>query len=260
MPNEREIQRAFDTHDAAALVHVAPLARELEDDPDRAIARIRQVYDAALNDAYTGSDGQNHRAFVESHAGGPMETVPSAVYNVVGDVYPRLEKHQREAALRQILNILDGMNNLYVQDSHTRFIREPLLLADIVLCRRAYWPGIEDGIALMRHYSSFDELRAATMDDKGLFRRNTVASDFLSAVALMHGKYSSWGESYVSVANPSFLDRVYKGVVALDFGRPTGEEIASVRAKFDKVWPLKFREKLDGLLQERDWVDYTKFS
>ena len=257
---QKGIQRAFDTHDAAAFVHVGPFAEMLKDNPDRAIDMIFEVYNKALDDAYTDDEGKNVRAFIESIAGGPHEAIPSAVYNAVGEVYPYLERPQKDKALRRVLNILDGINYVYVQNSHTPFIREPLFLADISVCRWLYWPGVEDGIGLMKKYSTFEELKDETIDERGLFRRDRVRSDFVLATALMHGKYSQWGDNYIDVANPTFLDRVFKGIVAVDFARVPQEKLESRLKEFHEVWPERFKQRLDSIRQEKDWVDYTKFS
>ena len=255
----REMNRAFDTHDAAALLQVAPLVEQLKDDPDQAIDRIFLTYNNALNDAYAGENGINRRAFIESLAGGPNEVVPSAVYNAVGAVYPYLERPQRDKALRQILNILDGINYRYVQSSHTPFIREPLLLADITICRGIYWPGLEEGVNLMKRYSCFAELKEKTIDEEGLFRKNKVKSDFVLAAALVHGKNSSWGNDYIDTAHPEFLNRVFKGIVAIDFARTPPEEFESIVKEFHEVWPERFCKRIEPIRQEADWVDYSRF-
>jgi len=249
------LNKYTDSYEAAAFVHVGPFAEMLKDNPDKAIDMIFAVYNRALNDAYTDDEGKNARAFIESIAGGPHEAVPSAVYNAVGEVYPYLERPQRDKALRQVLNILDKINYVYVQNSHTPFIREPLLLADISVCRWLYWPGIEDGIGLIKKYSSFDELKEETIDERGLFIRDKVRSDFVLATALMHGKYSQWGDDYIDVANPTFLDRVFKGIVAVDFARIPQEKLESRLKEFHEVWPERFKQKLDSIRQEKDWVD-----
>lgn len=116
----KKITKAFDAHDVAAFLHVSPLAQQLKDNPDKAINLIYQTFEEALNQAYTDDRGVNQRAYVQSLAGGPMETIPWAVYNSVGDVYPYLEKNQRFNALRQVLRCLDQYNTGYVQDTHTR--------------------------------------------------------------------------------------------------------------------------------------------
>ena len=230
----------------------------LKDNPNKAIDMIFAVYNKALDDAYT-EDGKNVRAFIESVAGGPHEAVPCAIYNAVGEIYPYLDRSQKDRALKQILKILDLINYIYVQNIHTPFIREPLLLSDISICRLIYWPGLDECIKLINKYQSFEELKTETIDERGIFRRNYVLSDFVAATALMHGKYSKWAEDYIDVANPNFLDRVFKGIVAVDFARVSQDKLEDRIKEFKDVWPNKLCQNLDSIRLERDWVDYTKF-
>lgn len=257
---QKGIQRAFDTHEAAAVVYVGPFAEMLKDNPDRAIDMIFAVYNKALNDAYTNDEGKNDRAFIESIAGGPHEAVPSALYNAIGEVYPYLDRPQRDNALKQVLKILDRINYIYVQNSHTPFIREPLLLSDISICRWLYWPGFDEGIELINKYPSFEELKNEIINENGIFRRDRVRSDFLVATTLIHGEYSKWGEDYIDAANPNFLDRVFKGIIAIDFSRISQDKLESKINEFNKMWPKRLCQKLDSIIKERDWVDYTKFN
>ena len=132
----KSITSAFDAHDISAFLHVSPLAEELMRSPDKAIPEIKATYEAALDQAYTGKDGVNVRALVQSMAGGPFETIPWAVYNSVGAAYPYLTRPQKNLALRQMLNILDTRNTMEItgdggRPGHTTGIREPLLLSDI---------------------------------------------------------------------------------------------------------------------------------
>ncbi len=255
----RDIQRGFDAHEAAAVVHVLPLAEMLKDSPDRAIDLIFRTYNRALNEAYTDDGGRNVRCFVESLTGGPLETIPSAVYNAVGVVYPYLERKQKDEALRGVLNILDGINSRYVQDSHTPFIREPLLLSDIAICRWCYWPGLQESLDLVRKFNSFHQFSEEAIDERGMFKQDVVKSDFLMALSLMHKKYSKWGEDYVEVAQPDFLQRVFQGVIAHDFARVSDDKVDSTVRQFRESWPDKLCGQIDFVRSARDWVDIGLF-
>lgn len=256
---ENKIQQEFDAHSIAALFHVSPLAEMLNDSPDRAIDGIFAAYNDALNEAYTDGEGQNLRGFVESFAGGPLEVIPSAIYNAVGAVYPYLERPQRDRALRQVLNILDGVNTRYVQESHAPFIREPLLSADIYICRWPYYPGFEEGARLAEQFQTFEELKSELLDERGMFRKNKVRSDFLVAAGLMHQKYSPWGDEYIAAANPEFLRRAFKGIVAIDFADVSEQKAIARTNEFNAAWPEAFCKQLEALRKEKDWVDYPNF-
>lgn len=254
------IQKTFDAHESSAFVNVGPFSEILKDNPDKAIDMIFAVYNKSLDDAYTDDGGKNVRGFIEAIAGGPHEAIPSSIYNAVGEVYSYLERSQKDKALRQVLKILDDINYFYVQISHTPYIREPLLLTDISICRRIYWPGFDDELNLIKKYSSFKRFKNETIDERGFFKRDKVKSDFILATVLMHRKYSEWGDNYIDVANPNFLNRVFNGIVAMDFSQVCQEKFDERVIEFNKIWPKRFIEKLEEIIDRKDWVDYNKFN
>jgi len=252
---ENGLRRAFETHEAAAFVHVEPLAQMLQDNPDKAIDLIFSTYNRALNDAYTDDEGHNVRGFVEAIAGGPFEGIPSALYNAVGAVYPYLERPQKNKALRQVLNCMDGINYMYVQLSHTSYVREPLLLSDIEIVRWMYWPGLHDEEHLWKG-KPFCQIREEIIDENGMFRRDKVQSDYLVAYALLRSSTANFGKEYVSVANPNFLDRVLKGIVAMRFAHSEDdEEVERGKARLRELLPASIHSRLEEIRLERDWVD-----
>ncbi len=259
------VRRCFVSHEASSLVHVEPLARMLMDDPDKAIDMIAGVYNKALDDAYTGEDGVNNRAFIEAIAGGPMETIPANVYNAVGVVYPHLDRARKDKALRRVLDIMDGINYGYVQESHTPFIREPLLLADIYVVRRLYWPGLDEGKALLKQFGNTDiedflRLKEEIIDEDGLFRGDRVRSDFVVAYSLLRKDYCAFGEFYVGSANPFFLERTLQAITGMRFARAESEEeILCRRERLRELLPASVQDRIDYHLEQADWVDVSKF-
>jgi hypothetical protein len=262
---EREIHRIFDSHEASAVVHVLPLSQELMDSPDTAIDKIVRIYNTSLDDAYTDEKGVNNRSFVEAVAGGPMETIPWAVYNSVGAAYPYLDREKRDRALGKIISILDLRNYAEVNGGrgygHTPGIREPLLLSDITIARSFYWPGLHDEDHKWKKYTSFSELQKEMMDKTGMFKPEAVNSDFLVAYAFLRSDTCSWGEDYAKEANPNFLERVLKGIVALRFGRKLldEQEIDKGRKRLMELLPKRVHGRIEPLRIEADWVDYRKF-
>lgn len=253
------LQKAFDSHDGAAFMHIPILEQQLKDDPNNAINLIHQTFEAALNQAYT-NDGENQRAFVESLARGPMETIPWAVYNAVGGVYLYLEKNQRFAALRQVLRCLDKYNTKIVQDTHTCGIRDPILLTDIAIVRPPYWPGLDEGWAKIKNFSSFNELEKEMIDDEGMFKKTKVRSDFIMAWTLLCSQWSPWGEDYVKIANPKFLERILKGLVNYCFSnRSTAESINSELQNFKANLPQSTYHRIEPLTKEKDWPNFEDF-
>lgn len=265
----KDLNRAFDAHSVSALIFVAPFAEMLVSNPDKAIDMIPQVYNEALNDAY----GKN-RSYVEALAGGPMETIPWALYNSVGEVYPNLTRFQRDRALKHILSILDKRNYMEVNGAigvgHTTGIREPLLLSDIAIIYPLYWPGLDEGRVLIKEASNFFDFQKEFIDSNGLFVRGKVEgdpilrrgvnSDFVMAYSLLRADICDFGESYIRIANPGFLERTLKGIVAMRFARATDEEkIEQGRKRLKELLPESVHNRIEPLRQERDWVDYTKF-
>lgn len=261
----KAIHRCFDSHTASSLLHIAPFAEMLKDDPKRAIETIFEVYNRALNEAYTDDSGVNNRDFVEAVAGGPCETIPWDLYNAVGAVYPYLEREQKDRALGKVLNILDSRNYAEVNggrgEGHTPGIREPLLLSDICIARPLYWPGLYDEEHKWKKYIDFSELRAEMIDENGMFRTDRVNSDFLVAYALLRRGMCDFGEEYVNAANPAFLERTLRGIVALRFsGKPMSDEkIEKGRNRLEGLLPKSVHHRIEPLRKEADWVDYMKF-
>ncbi len=249
-----ELELSCFRHEIAATEHVDSFASLIKDNPIRAIRQIKEVYDKSLNQAYTDpKTGKNARFFVEAMAGGPLEIIPRKIYNAIGAAYPLFDRATKDAALHGILSILDYRNYQEVQMSHTNGIREPLLLSDIVVVRGLYWPGLESEAAVIKRYTYFHELWAE-ISDGSHFNPRQVESDFLFAYALLRSGICSWGEEFVEVAEPRFLDRAIKSIVAIWFhkGKHTKKEIR-------EIMPESTHQKIDQFIKERDWADWEKF-
>lgn len=261
-----EIIKSFDSHYAAAFVNSETLKQMLMDNPNNAINLIVDAYNQGLNQAYTNEKGENARWFIQAIAGGPFEAVPWAVYNAVGAVYPYLDREQKNKALEKILNILDERNYLEVNGGtgagHTTGIREPLLLSDICIVRRLYWPGLHDEEYLWKN-KNFSEFKAETISEDGTFKKEKVKSDFLVAYAILRSDITNWGEDYISVANENFLERSLKGIVGLrfpfkDLGKK--EDLNNGTKRLKELLPKSLHNRIETIRQEGDWVDFFKFN
>lgn len=255
----KELHRTLFKNDIAVLEHVEPLAELLMHDPVKGIKQIQQVYDKSLDDVY-GKD----KAFILSLAGGPSEGVTWKIYNAVGAAYPYLDREKRDLALRQVINIFDGLNYAYVNGlygvGHTTGIKEPLLLADIAIIRNLYWPGLDEGKLLLKKYDNFFDLSKDLIDEDGMFETRKVNSDFVVAYALLRSDYCSYGEDYIQIANKTFFERVLKAIVNIRFAHAESEEKIIKRIdRLKELLPESIHSMLEPLRQEHDWVDYTKF-
>jgi hypothetical protein len=251
------IQRIFHAQEIAVIEHVDPFRDALQDGRvDELLERVKEVYDGAVNSAYGDS-----LSIVNAMCGGPVETIPSAVYNAVGLAYPFLTRQQRDKGLRGVLNVLDGINSRYIQISHTPFIHEPLLITDITQCRPQYWPGLDEGHLVLKDHLSFDSFASAHMDKNGLLDPRTVNSSFIVAYSLLRSDFCSFGEDFLRAVNKSFLERVLKGIVTLRFGPYRGgkpleeEKVESGHKRLRELLPASLHDRLEPLRLEADWVD-----
>jgi len=253
----REMQASLDRHDIEVVTLIEPFSRDLMDNnPDKFIAKIVEVHDKAFKNAYADSAGKNRQD--------PFEAIPWAVYNAVGAVYPYWERAQKDNALAQLLCILDRLNYAYVNGEwgvgHTTAIREPLLLSDIAIARPVYWPGLDEGKSLLSKYPSFFEFQKDLIDENGMFRRKGVYGDFVVAYSLLRSDFCDYGENYVKIAEPSFLERTLKGIVAIRFARSDSEDDAKEGVQQLKgLLPKSVHDRIEPLRKEAGWVDYTKF-
>jgi len=254
------IQGAFAVHEASASIHVEPLAKLIMDNPARGIDQLVEVYNKALDDAYTDEKEGNNRSFIESIAGGPCETIPWAVYNALGAAYPFLERENKNKALGKILNILDKRNYAEVNGTtsmgHTTGIREPLLLSDIAIVRHLYWPGLHDEERLWKDKHSFSEFQQEVMDEDGMFKKNKVKSDFLVAYALLRKDFTSFGEEYAQASNPDFLERTMQGIVSMRFAHREKEE---GEKRLQELLPESVHHYIEPIRKRADWADHTLF-
>lgn len=240
----------------AAKDHGQKLELLLKTNMDEGIKQIYKIYKEALNDANTDDKGNYQGGY---SAADPYEAVPWAIYNAVGSVYPNLIREQKDAALRQIFGILDGINYLIVQTVHTPGIKEPLLVADITLTNILYWPGLDESRHLVVDYDDFSDIRRNFIDDNGMFNEK-INSDFVVAYSLLRSDFSDFAEQYLQVANPKFLERVLRAIVWMRFAPAINQqEIQDGKKRLEELLPESLHDKIEPLRLEGGWVDRTKF-
>lgn len=251
-------------HEIAVMTHIEPLAALLKKDHKEGLKKIREAYGKALQDVY-GKDENVSMGYILSLAGGPAESLTWPLYNAIGAVYPYLDRETKDIALKEILGMLDGYNYGIVNGAlgvgHTTGIREPLLLSDICIARPLYWPGLKDEFPqLLKKHPTFEEFHGELIDKNGMFDPRKINSDFLVAYAVLRSNRSDFGERYAKVANPVFLDRTMRGIVALRFARDEKpEDIAKGRARLEELLPKSLHPRIEPLRKGGNWADYTKF-
>ncbi|MBN1645801.1 hypothetical protein JW868_02060 [Candidatus Woesearchaeota archaeon] len=243
------------------MMHVEQVRQALLHDPNKGIRMIVGAYERGLDQAYTTEEHGNTRCLIEAIAGGPLETIPWAVYNAVGAVYPYLTREQKDNALREILRILDRRNYLEVNGGHggyghTPGIREPLLLSDIAVVRPLYWPGLFEEDHLFRDNPTWADWKANVMLENGMFNPRVVNSDFCVAYRLLRNDLRGHPEAYSVEANPAFLERTLHGIVAMRFGpKQRQEDSDQGRERLRELLPESVQDRV-----ERDWADPAMFS
>ena len=258
-------------HEVAIFGRIEPFANLLKKDPDKAIEMIPDVYNGALNEAYS-EDGENLRSSMKANTGVTFEAIPWALYNAVGSAYPNLSREQKDRAVKKIGSILCELNSDEI-DGKGRMkslgqmtgIKEPLLLSDIVIRNPRYWPGLREGKKKIKRHSSFPEFRRELIDENGMFKPNkkgysisetSVNSDFLVAYALLRSDLCDWGEQYVKTANPEFLERTFKAIIALRFAdcMDSAKGIRRGAKRLIELLPRSLHHGIESVRRRADWI------
>lgn len=223
------------------------LALLMRENPDRGIGLIADVYEKRLDAVYPD---KRKRDMVLAYAGGPVEGVARPIYDAVGDAYPALGGVQRTAALSALLKIMDRWNGAHFRD--VPFIREPLLIADIAMLRREYWPGLVEGKRLVGRHPTIGSFMRETMNADGTFRRDAVDSDFIVGITALRKDTSPYAEEYAEVAQRGFLERVMMAAVQMRFGfDPTPERLEAGTRRLMEILPERLHGRIPALRRER---------
>ena len=229
--------------------------QQLKTNPKEALPQTKRVYTRREHEDCSD-------AFLRCVGGGPSEAVTWPIYNAIGKEYLDWDRELKDQALEQLLGIFDGINWADVNGErgigHTTGIREPLLLADIHIVRPVYWPGLDEGKRVIAKYDGFNELRKDIINGNGTFKKNKVNSDFVVGYSLLRSDFCKHGNAYIAAAEPAFLERTLKGIVALRFGRSDADTKTGMNRLYELL-PTSVHERLDPLRREGDWADPRKF-
>jgi hypothetical protein len=92
----------------------------------------------------------------ESMAGGPNQDWVVPFFNLVGDVYPQMDWHQRSTFLEHCMNYFNGLRYDYSQN-HVELIHEPWLVGDIIVTNWLYWCGHAQHTAVLEKYRKWND-------------------------------------------------------------------------------------------------------
>jgi hypothetical protein len=168
------------------------------------------------------------------------------LYNMIGAIYPALQPESRKRALNAYMRQFNRINYISVQENHTPFIREPLVLADIDNESHLYWPGLDEGKNIIKRHDNFAELKEEVMDGNGLFKPEAVNSDFCVGYALLRNDMSPFGDEYSKACNPAFLDRVVEAVVLMRTGHDDGHNIEKGKSRLKELLPSRLHGTIEA--------------
>lgn len=216
--------------------------------PKEAIEKMPEFIERARN-----ACGEGRMAY-ESYVGGPKTEWTGSILNVLGEVYPFLDKDVRQEGLKKVLNFLDGLNYSYAQDQ-MELVDEPWLAADVFVNRGIYWCGFQENIKLL----------AENRDWKDFSKHlDQTKSKFLLCFSVVQPKHSS-----LSVRKgfyeqfPELVDRTLDAVAAINYnyaldvktrkGILVEDYLSESLVKYD---PL-FHDKIRGKILEEKWIRLT---
>ena len=198
------LKKSMDPIKAAEIMNVPLFAEYLREGPEKAIDTFTAVYYKMVEEAYKKCGVKQYLSWV----GGPHPFIIVSLTNAIGEAYPSLSNNIKIRSLNQIMAIFDDNRNDIVTNQYMAQIREPLLITDLAIAFPNYWPfqvANSTRKNLEKCYPSFNDFQEE-LNPEGLFRHETVRSDFILAIGLLRNE--KFGEPYLKVVNPTFLERV----------------------------------------------------
>lgn len=243
---------AHEENRSIAKKYAAELEELFKKDPDAAVRSVNKLRILAGNEIAEGSE---------------YRIIPITIYNTVGKFYPYLSRENKDLCLTQILDFLDKTDSgmpgwrdekyglSYVQRMYTWYIKEPLLLADIALACRDYWPGLHQGEEVIDMYKLEPSNIELLLTKTGTFRQDLIDSDFIVGFSLLRSDCWKHGDVYASKANPKFLDRMVKATCYMILAPARTDEIFAKDVKWLKEHlPKKIHKRIDKYKSEKDWT------
>lgn len=144
----------------------------------------------------------------EAYAGGPNYDWTGPVIDMLGTIYPLLEKEVRKKGLLETLSFLDGLNYFNSQNN-VELINEPWLVADIIINRPLYWPGYKQYCNLLEQNPNWIDFSQHI---------DSVKSKFWLALTITRPKYSSLDiRANFYTQFPDLIDRTGDAIATIIF-------------------------------------------
>lgn len=182
----------------------------------------------------------------EAYAGGPNHDWTGPMLNILGIMYPLLERDARKEGLLKCLNFLEGIRYDYSQNN-VELIDEPWLVADIVINRPLYWCGYKEYIILLEKNPKWVDFSQHI---------DSAKSDFWLTLAITRPKYSSLeirANFYRQFSD--LIDRTEDAIAAIIFNYAQQESqkeeyIEENLLKYDAFLHKDIRKKIE----EKKWI------
>lgn len=216
----------------------------MQNDPITAIEQLPKFIGRARN---VNEDA----AFVEAIAGGPNHEWTAPMLDILGIMYPSLERDVREKGLRKCFKYLDSLRYDYSQN-HVELINEPWLVGDIVLNDMFYWCGYKEYCDILEKEKTWNEFEQHIPKAK---------SQFWIALAVLRPKYSSLDVRMNFYRNyPELVDRTLDAIAGIVYeealkvspkeGISIEDYIVGAVSKYDTYWYNDIRKKM----LEKKWI------
>jgi len=214
-------------------------------DPRRAIGELNSFLDRVRNI-------NNGRGW-ESFCGGPNDDVTVPLLNIVGSLYPHLDRPSKTEGLRQCLGYLDRLNYFYSQNNVVR-IDEPLLVRDIVISSRGlYWCGYEKYLKILDQNGSWSDFYPHIQQ---------ADSEFWLALAVTRPKHASLEvRTRFYKMFPSLMDRTLDAISGITYeessrchekeGKTLEEDVNASLEMYDVNLHDRMRQKMS----EKSWIN-----
>lgn len=214
-------------------------------DPKLAIKQLPDFLDKAR-------DINPERSFVEAVAGGPNPDWTAPLIDIIGAVYPSLDKQTRKEALSVSLNFLDVLNYFNSQQN-VELINEPWLVSDIVINRPLYWCGFKKYCNLLEKNPTWESFYP---------HLKSVRSAFWLGMAVSRTKYASEPvQTNFYRMFPTLMDRTQDAIAAIIFVNAQNDYleedtpiIQSIESSLFKYDPRLYKGIVKKI-EERKWVD-----
>ncbi len=202
--------------------------------------------------------------------GGPDPYATAPLLNVIGNIYPRLTRPVKKAALKRAIDFLDGLNYFNSQNN-VGLIQEPWLIRDILINRSLYWCGFKE-------YTSRLEGVQTWWDFEQEFFREQEEDEAEKALVLKIESFAWLAYSLFRIdagydlpeirqtfaeSFPEIVDRTKDFAAALAADHAALEEVdpkkkipyqTGVKNRLRKHYPADWQEDLERKVGEKKWI------